>query len=71
MQTIVISEHSDGWRLDRQNGSDRFECPAKAYHAGLAEVERLYRDGFNAQMLLVTGLDDNARAYEAVVRMGD
>ncbi|MDB5159649.1 MAG: hypothetical protein JWR50_4356 [Mucilaginibacter sp.] len=72
MQTIVISEDRDGgWRLERQNGSDRFQCPAEAYNAGLAEVERLYRNGRGAQMLLVTGRDDDARAYEAVVRMGD
>ncbi len=71
MQTVVVSEQADGWRVEHAGASNRFAGAAEAYHAGLAQVDRLYSDGGHAQLLMVTGLEGGPRSYEAFVRLDD
>jgi hypothetical protein len=68
MQTVVVSQQADGWRVEHGGASDQFSHAAEAYRAGLAQIDRLESDGSRAQLLMVTGLEGGPRAYEAFVR---
>ncbi len=71
MQTVVVSEIADGWRVEHAGDSREFPGPAEAYRAGLARMDSLESEGRRAQLLMVTGLEGGARNYEAFTRLGD
>jgi hypothetical protein len=68
MQTVVVSQQPDGWRVDHGDASDSFPHAAEAYRAGLARMHSLESEGRRVQLLMVTGPEGGPRSYEAFTR---